>query len=76
MATENDHVTENSASATTAAQETPATDAKGKGKAVATSEDVPADVAMDDDDDDEDEDEDEVSSNTHRRPDLFAMNPR
>lgn len=62
MATENDHVTENTAGATTAAQETPVADAKGKGKATATAEDVPADVAMDEDDDDEDEDEDEVSS--------------
>lgn len=62
MATENDHVTENAAGATTAAQETPIADAKGKGKAAATAEDVPADVAMDEDDDDEDEDEDEVSS--------------
>ncbi|KAJ0125100.1 hypothetical protein N8I77_006079 [Diaporthe amygdali] len=61
MATENDHVTENTAGATTAAQETPTTDAKGKGKAVATAEDVPADVAMDDDDDDEDDDEDEAA---------------
>lgn len=60
MATENDHVTENTAGATTAAQETPVADAKGKGKATATAEDVPADVAMDEDDDDEDEDEDEV----------------
>lgn len=62
MATENDHVTENTAGATTAAQETPIADAKGKGKATATAEDVPADVAMDEDDDDEDDDEDEVSS--------------
>lgn len=67
MATENDHVTENTAGATTAAQETPVADAKGKGKATATAEDVPADVAMDEDDDDEDEDEDEVSSQLRPR---------
>lgn len=69
MATENDHVTENTAGATTAAQETPVADAKGKGKATATADDVPADVTMDEDEDDEDEDEDEVRSPIpHRAP--------
>lgn len=47
--------------ATTAAEETPAADTKGKGKAVAPAEVASKDVAMDEDDDDE-EDEDEVNS--------------
>jgi hypothetical protein len=66
MATENDHVTENTTAATTAAEETSVADAKGKGKATATAEEAPADVTMDEDDDDEDDDEDEVSSHFHR----------
>lgn len=63
MATENDNtVTENGAAvATTAPEETPVADVKGKGKAVATPQDVQKDVAMDEDDDDEDEDDEEVS---------------
>lgn len=62
MATENDNTpTENGAAvATTAAEESPVADVKGKGKAVATTESVQKDVAMDEDDDDEEDDE-EVS---------------
>lgn len=62
MATENDTtVPENGAAvATTAPEETPVADVKGKGKAIATTEDVQKDVAMDEDDDDDEEDEEEV----------------
>lgn len=63
MATENDNTaTENGAAVvTTAVEETPVADFKGKGKAVATADDVQKDVAMDEDDDEEDEDDEEVS---------------
>lgn len=58
MATENNGATEKAvdAVATTAAEETPAADVKGKGKAVATAE-AHGDIAMDEDDDDDEEDE-------------------
>lgn len=63
MATENSNdVAEKpvDAVATTATEETPAADTKGKGKAVASAEEPRADTAMDEDDDDEEEDDDEV----------------
>lgn len=63
MATENDKTAiENGAAVvTTAAEETPVADVKGKGKAVATADDVQKDVAMDEDDEEEDEDDEEVN---------------
>lgn len=70
MATENgNNVTETpvDAVATTAPEETPAADlkGKGKGKAVATAQAVPEDVAMDEDDDDEEEDEEVSKKELH-----------
>lgn len=60
MATENGNsVTEKPVDtvATSAAEEAPVSDVKGKGKAVASAADTHEDVAMDEDDEDEDEDE-------------------